>query len=179
MTFASILTEWASTYRPMMHNPEIGNKRLFFINGPQGVVDFTKDVEDKLSPCVLFDFTVEGEIKEGRVDRFYPVYFMVKAQPLNGTASGMADGEAAAVALEWAWTHAQAFLAWIGKKIHDNQFDQNYSMIDLDEFTPFNTAGPLQNGWWGVLIQFTRNESRWLCPNEADYIVPCCDGEEE
>ena len=170
MTFASILTEWASTYRPMMHNPQIGNKRVFFVDSAEQVTDFAKDVKDRLSPCVLFDSTVEGQIFGGRVDRTYPVYFLVRAVPLNGTASGMGDGEAAAVAKEWAWTHCQAFLAWLKRKQDTHPTNHDYSTIDLEDIILISTAGPLQNGWWGVLVQLTRNESRWMCVHEEDYV---------
>lgn len=160
----------------MMHNEGNGNKRVFFVNGQQAVVDFAKEAKDALSPCVLFDFTVEGTIDGGRVTRNYPLYFMVKAEPLNGTASGMSDGEAAAVALEWAWTHTKAFLAWLQQQVYEHRFNEDYSMIDLKDNIYINTAGPLQNGWWGVVLQLERNESRRLCVNEGDYIVDCeCD----
>lgn len=170
MTFASILCEWAATYNPMRHNPSIGNKRVYFTDSYQGMVDFVKEISDKMSPCVVLETDIAGYMVNGRFFRDYPVYFFVKSMPLNGTSSGLNDGEAAAVAKEWALTHAMKFYAWLLDKRNEDHTNADFNGINLDEMIQFMTIGPIHDGWFAVQYTLTRDETVLLCVNETDYV---------
>jgi hypothetical protein len=109
------------------------------------------------------DSSVAGYMNGGRIIRNYPVYFFVRARD-------MADGDAAAEAKEEAWLHAQNFLTWL-RKLHDN--DQTttgeYSRIDMENNIDIQSVGPIENGWFAVLIQFERMELLDLCGNQELY----------
>jgi hypothetical protein len=95
------------------------------------------------------------------------VYFFVRAR-------AMADGEAAAEAREEAWYHCQQFLAWLLDK-HERELSENidgdFARIDLDNaMIDFVSTDPKEDGWYGVMVQFTREEPLNLCVNEELYI---------
>jgi hypothetical protein len=127
------------------------------------MVELAKGISNSFSPCVVMDSSVEGYMNGGRIIRNYPVYFFVRARD-------MADGDAAAEAKEEAWLHAQNFLTWL-RKLHDN--DQTttgeYSRIDMENNIDIQSVGPIENGWFAVLIQFERMELLDLCGNQELY----------
>ena len=127
-----------------------------------------KSISDKFSPFVMMESDVEGGGKIARPSRNYPIYFFVKAEK-------MADGDDAAAAKEEAWYHCRNFLTWLKVK-HDEQVAENidgdFSRIGLDDaYLNFSTVGPLENGWYAVLVQFEREEPLNLCINEDLYVT--------
>ena len=165
MTFHSIVRQWCRLYRPMLDSPQ--NRRFYLTDSTSGVVELAKGIAASYSPCVVMESSVEGGGKITRPSRNYPIYFFVKADK-------MADGDAAAAAKEEAWFHAQQFLAWLKLK-HDDEMDRNidgdYARIELDNaMLDITTVGPLENGWFGVLIQFERDEPLNLCVDDDLYI---------
>lgn len=173
MTFHTIVKKWCETYKHMLHSDVNGNKRFYLTDSPNGVVDFAKDIANAFSPCVVMESTVEGGGPIKRPTRNYPIYFFVRAED-------MADGDAAAIAKEEAWAHAQNFLTWLidkhEKEINEN-IDGDFARINLDDaYIDIQTAGPLQNGWFGVMIQFEREEPLNLCVNKDLYIKACGGG---
>ena len=169
MTFHSIVKRWCETYRFMRHSND--NKRFFLTDSQMGVVDMAKGIGNESSPCVLMESTVEGGGPIRRPVRNYPIYFFVRADR-------MADGDEAAVAKEEAWMHARNFLAWLLEK-HDEDLDNgrmdgDFARINLDEaYLSIDTVGPLENGWFGVMIQFEREEPLNLCVDENLYVDEC------
>lgn len=165
MTFHSIVKQWCETYRYMLHTKE--NKRFYLTDSQMGVVDMAKSISNSFSPCVLMESTVEGGGPIKRITRNYPIYFFVRAEK-------MADGDDAAVAKEEAWMHAQNFLSWIIKKqeeeISNGKLDGDFSRIDLNGYVNVDTVGPLENGWFGVMIQFEREEPLNLCIDKNLYV---------
>ena len=164
MTFHSIVRQWCRSYRPMLDSPQ--NRRFYLTDSTSGVVELAKGIAASYSPCVVMESSVEGGGKITRPSRNYPIYFFVKADK-------MADGDAAAAAKEEAWFHAQQFLAWLKLK-HDDEMDRNidgdYARIELDDaMLDITTVGPLENGWFGVLIQFERDEPLNLCVDDDLY----------
>lgn len=169
MTFHSIVRLWCKIYKPMLDNPNNGNRRFYLTDSTAGMVEMAKGISNKFSPFVMMESSVEGGGQIARPVRNYPIYFFVRARD-------MADGDAAAEAKEEAWYHAQQFLTWIKDK-HDREIAENidgdYARIDLDNaLLDITTAGPLENGWYGVLIQFEREEPLNLCVDEDMYIAP-------
>ena len=165
MTFHSIVRQWCRLYRPMLDSPQ--NRRFYLTDSTSGVVELAKGIAASYSPCVVMESSVEGGGKITRPSRNYPIYFFVKADK-------MADGDAAAAAKEEAWFHAQQFMAWLKLK-HDDEMDRNidgdYARIELDDaMLDITTVGPLENGWFGVLIQFERDEPLNLCVDDDLYI---------
>lgn len=149
----------------MLDSPQ--NRRFYLTDSTSGVVELAKGIAASYSPCVVMESSVEGGGKITRPSRNYPIYFFVKADK-------MADGDAAAAAKEEAWFHAQQFLAWLKLK-HDDEMDRNidgdYARIELDNaMLDITTVGPLENGWFGVLIQFERDEPLNLCVDDDLYI---------
>ncbi|MBQ7157632.1 MAG: hypothetical protein IJR86_07580 [Bacteroidaceae bacterium] len=139
------------------------NRRFYLTDSTAGMVELAKGISNSFSPCVVMDSSVEGYMNGGRIIRNYPVYFFVRARD-------MADGDAAAEAKEEAWLHAQNFLTWL-RKLHDN--DQTttgeYSRIDMENNIDIQSVGPIENGWFAVLIQFERMELLDLCGNQELY----------
>lgn len=170
MTFHSIVRHWCRIYKPMLDSAVNGNRRFYLTDSTSGVVELAKGIASSLSPCVVMESSVEGGGKITRPSRNYPIYFFVKADK-------MADGDAAAAAKEEAWFHAQQFMAWLKLK-HDDEMDRNidgdYARIELDNaMLDITTVGPLENGWFGVLIQFERDEPLNLCVDDGLY---ACEG---
>ncbi len=94
------------------------------------------------------------------------MYFFVKADK-------MADGDEAATAKEEAWQHARNFLSWLLAK-HEEELgtniDGDFARINMDDYIDFQTIGPIENGWYAVLIQFERDEPLSLCIDEDLYV---------
>lgn len=169
MTFYSIVRQWCRTYKPMLDSATNGNKRFYLTDATGGVVDLAKGIEPKFSPCVMMESSIEGGGSITRPDLVYPVYFFVRARDT-------ADGDCAAEAKVEAWYHAQQFLSWL-KFHHDRELGENidgdFARINLDNaILDVRTIGPLQDGWYAVLIQFERAEPLNLCVDENLYIDP-------
>ena len=142
-----------------------GNRRFYLTDSTAGVVELAKGISNAFSPCVVMESSVEGYIRGGLIFRNYPVYFFVRAMD-------MADGDAAAEAKEEAWMHAQNFLTWLRIR-HENDptTTREYARIDLEDNIDIQTIGPIENGWFAVLIQFERCEQTDMCVNEDLYVV--------
>lgn len=154
----------------MLDSPE--NRRFFLTDSTQGVVELAKNIKPVMSPCVVMESNVEGGGNFARPNRNYPIYFFVRAEK-------MSDGDAAALAKEEAWGHAQQFLKWL-KKRHDQEIaeriDGDYARVNIDDsLLDITTVGPLEDGWYAVLIQFEREEPLNLCLDEDLYIDEDCD----
>ena len=173
MTFHSIVRMWCKAYRYMQDQPK--DRRFFLTDSTAGVVELAKGASLKNSPCVIMESTVEGGGKLTRPQRNYPIYFFVRAKKA-------ADGDAAALAKEEAWMHAQNFLTWLIQKREEEMEedrDGDFARINLDDaYLDIQTIGPLENAWFAVMIQFERDEPLNLCIDENLYVADCCDGEE-
>ena len=146
----------------MRHNP-VKNKRFYLVDTWDDVRSWGKDIAPTLSPCVVMESAVEGSMSGGKMYRDYPVYFCVRAHK-------MVDGEAAAEAKEEAFVHAQKFLMWLLNKHNEDSPNGDYGRINMEDPIPISTAGPLQDGWYGVLVQLTRLELMNLCVDEDLYM---------
>ena len=155
------------TYKPMLDSATDGNRRFYLTDSTAGVVELAKGISNSFSPCVVMESSVEGGGSVTRPNRNYPVYFFVRARD-------MSDGDAAAEAKEEAWYHAQNFLSWLlerhNREIDDNIIDGDFARINMDDFIDIQTVGPIENGWFAVLIQFERAEPLKLCVNEDLYV---------
>lgn len=167
MLFHSIVRQWCKIYKPMLDNPENGNKRFYLTDSQGGLVEMAKGIMPKFSPMVMMESVVEGGGSITRPERTYPVYFFVRART-------MADGEAAAEAREEAWYHCRQFLAWLLKKRKkdlEENIDGDFARIDLDNTTlDFVSTDPKEDGWYGVMVQFVREEPLNECVNPDLYI---------
>ena len=166
MTFHSIVSEWCSTYKPMLHNLKNGNRRFYLADSPDSVRSMPKSIATTFSPCVVMENGVEGDIDGGLINRTYPVYFFVRARKQS-------DADAMAEAYEEAWLHAQNFYAWLRER-HENDGTKTreYARINMEDPLYVQPAGPLEDGWVAVFIQFTRVEQINLCINEGLYSAP-------
>lgn len=167
MTFHGIVRQWCRSYKPMLDSATNGNRRFYLTDSTSGVVELAKGIANSMSPCVVMESSVEGGGSIARPSRNYPIYFFVRARD-------MADGDAAAEAKEEAWWHAQNFISWLLAKREDEldrNIDGDFARIELDDARlDVTTVGPLENGWFGVLIQFERVEPMDLCVNEDLYV---------
>ena len=167
MTFESIVRQWCRQYKPMRDSAK--NRRFYFTDSTAGVVELAKGITSNYSPCVVMESDVEGGGEIARPVMNYPIYFFV-------VADKMADGDEAAVAKNKAKEHARQFLAWLKAK-HDKELEENidgdFARIDLDGYVNFSTVGPLQNGWYAVLVQIEREEPLNLCVDENMYDSEC------
>lgn len=162
-SMSSIVREWTRLYKPMMDGVTRDRRRFFMTDSFQGMVEFAKGIPNTASPCVVMESNVEGYVDNGRIFRNYPIYFYVRAR-------AMSDGDAAAEAKEAAWKHAQNFLTWLREASRKNEFDESYNGIILSENIDIETVGPLENGWFAVLLQLERDESMDLCVDEGLYL---------
>lgn len=162
MVFHSIVSQWCSIYNPMLHCLEKGNRRFYLTDTTSGVVELAKGIANSMSPCVVMESSVEGYIKGGLAYRNYPIYFFVRARD-------MMDGDAAAEAKEEAWVHCQNFLVWLKAKQENDKPNGDYSRIDLTNNIDIQTVGPIENGWFAVLVQLERLETIDLCIKQDLY----------
>ena len=136
------------------------NKRFYLTDSQMGVVDMAKDISNAFTPCVVMESGPDGSGPLERPVMNYPIYFFVRAEK-------MADGDEAAVAYETALFHARNFLSWLKKKHDDeidNDIDGDFARINLDgAYIDILSVGPLQNGWFAVMLQFQRDEPLNLC----------------
>ena len=167
MTFHSIVRQWCKTYKYMLDSKE--NRRFFLTDSTAGVVELAKSATSMQSPCVVMESDVSGGGPVARPTMVYPVYFFVKAEK-------MADGDEAAVAKELAKEHARNFLAWLKEK-HEKELSENFNgdfaRLNLNDYIDYMTVGPLENGWYAVLIQLEREEPLDLCVDKNLYIDTC------
>ena len=151
----------------MQDDPAHGNKRFYLTDSREGLVEMAKGITPTMSPMVMMESVIEGGGTITRPSRNYPVYFFVRAR-------AMADGEAAAEAREEAWYHCRQFLAWLlNKRKHEQEYniDGDFARIDLDNtMIDFVSTDPKEDGWYGVMVQFEREEPLNLCINEDMYI---------
>ena len=139
------------------------NRRFYLADSWDSVKNMPKSIATTFSPCVVMENGVEGDIRDGLIERNYPVYFFVRARK-------QADADAMAEAYEEAWLHAQNFYTWLRKRHEDDPTATGeYRRIGLDEGLSVQPAGPLEDGWVAVFIQFTRTEQINLCVNEDLY----------
>jgi hypothetical protein len=152
------------------------NRRFFLTDSMDNVIDLAKGkISNKQSPCVVMESTVEGGGPILRPNRNYPIFFFVKAAKMN-------DGDEAAVAKEEAWEHARNFLAWLldkRKKEVAESRDGDFARIVLDDASlDIQTVGPLENGWFAVMLQIEREEPLNLCVDDNLYVQCECECDE-
>lgn len=164
MTFHSIVRQWCRAYKPMLDSPKNGNRRFYLTDSTSGVVELAKGISNSFSPCVVMESSVEGGGQITKPNRNYPIYFFVRARD-------MADGDAAAEAKEEAWYHAQNFLAWLLSKHNEDSPMGDFGRINMEDNIDIQTVGPIENGWFAVLIQFERMEPLNLCVDENLYMT--------
>lgn len=167
MTFHSIVRKWCRIYRMMQDSPK--NRRFYLADSPDSVRAMPKNIATTSSPCVVMENGVEGDIYGGKITRNYPVYFFVRARQA-------ANPDAQIEAYEEAWVHAQNFLAWLYQR-HENDktTTREYARINMEDTLYVQSAGPLEDGWVAVVIQFERIEPLNECVNEDLYISDCDD----
>lgn len=167
MTFEAIVRQWCRKYKPMRDSAQ--NRRFHFTDSHAGVVEMAKGITSAYSPFVIMESRVEGSGPIERPSMNYPIYFFVVAEK-------MSDGDAAAIAIKEALSHANNFLAWLKDK-HDKEVQENidgdFARIDLSGNVYYDTIGPLQNGWYAVLVQIEREEPLNLCVDEGLYDEDC------
>ena len=98
----------------------------------------------------------------------YPIYFFVRAKVVR-------DGDAAWLAVKEALSHKYNFLAWLRKKREEEEDegtrDGDFARINLDNaIQDITTIGPLEDGWYAVLLQIVREEPLNLCIDDDLYI---------
>ena len=174
IAFESIVRKWCSVYRCMLDSSKNGNRRFFFTDSKENMIEMAKSWTPEMSPCVVMECVAEGDGKITRPSMNYPIYFFVRAEKLK-------DGDAAAVAVKEALAHMKNFLAWL-KERHDRELrediDGDYARINLDNaFISIMTIGPIGDGWYAVLMQLDRDEPLNLCVDESLYINDDCDGQ--
>lgn len=165
MNFHMIVRQWCREYKPMLDSATNGNRRFYLTDSTAGVVEMAKGISNSFSPCVVMESSVEGSGTVTKPVRNYPVYFFVRARD-------MADGDAAAEAKEEAWYHAQNFLAWLLEKHENDAPGGDYGRINMEGYIDFRDIGPIENGWFAVLLQFERLEPINKCVDKDLYVDP-------
>ena len=166
MTFESIVRKWCKLYRPILDRPE--SRKFFFTDSRENMIEMAKKWTPAMSPCVAMECVAEGGGSIERPDMNYPIYFWVRATKLR-------DGDAAWLAVMEALQHKDKFLAWLRKKhvqeLDEDNRDGDFARINLDNaLQDITTIGPLEDGWYAVLLQIEREEPLDLCVNPDEYI---------
>ena len=165
MTFESIVRKWCKLYRPILDSPE--SRKFFFTDSRENMIEMAKGWTPAMSPCVVMEGVAEGSGTLERMSMNYPIYFFVRAKAQRA-------GDAAWLAVKEALSHKDNVLAWLKKK-RDEEMNENidgdFSRIDLDgALFGATTIGPLEDGWYAVLLQIEREEPLNLCVDEDLYI---------
>lgn len=170
MTFESIVRKWCKLYRPILDSQE--SRKFFFTDSRENMIEMAKGWEPETSPCVVMEGIKEGGGTIERMSMNYPIYFFVRAEKQK-------DGDATVLAVEKALGHMNQFLAWLRdmreKELDKGERDGDFSRINLDDaYIDVATIGPIQDGWYAVLLQITREEPLNLCVNPDYYIDEEC-----
>ncbi|MFW5563363.1 MAG: hypothetical protein ACOCNX_00550 [Prevotella sp.] len=166
MTFYQIVEKWCEQYKYMRHHPP-DNIRFMFTDSWQGMIEMAKGISNMQSPCVVMESAVEGDGPIRRPLFNYPIYFFVRA-------GKMADGNDAMIAKFKALQHARNFISYVVKKheeeLNEGNMDGDFARIDLDNVqVSYQSIGPLENGWFAVMIQLQREEPINFCGDEGLY----------
>ena len=166
MTFESIVRKWTKLNREMLDSPE--NRRFFFTDSRENMIEMAKGWTPAMSPCVVMEGVKEGGGPIRRPSMNYPIYFFVRAEKQK-------DGDETALAVEMALGHMNKFLSWLivkhDQELEEGRRDGDFARIDLDDaYIDVTTIGPIQDGWYAVLLQLTREEPLNLCVNPDQYI---------
>ena len=167
VSFESIVRSWCRSYRPMLDSSRNGNRRFFFTDSKENMIEMVQKWKPEVSPCVVMECVAEGDGKITCPSMNYPIYFFVRAEKQK-------DGDSAAVAVKEALAHMNNFLSWL-KVRHDREIGQNingdFARINLEAgFISIMTIGPIGDGWYAVLVQLDREEPLDLCYDESLYI---------
>ena len=166
MTFETIVRKWCKLYKPILDQPK--SRKFFFTDSRENMIEMAKSWTPEMSPCVAMESVAEGSGTIERPTMNYPIYFWVRARSQR-------DGDAAWLAVKEALQHKNNFLAWLRKKREEEEDrgerDGDFTRIDLDHaIQDVTTIGPLQDGWYAVLLQIEREEPLDLCVDEDLYL---------
>ena len=166
ITYETIVRKWCKLYKPIQDSPE--NRRFFFTDSKENMIEMAKKWTPVMSPCVVMEGVAEGSGSIERPSMNYPIYFFVRAKKQK-------DGDSAWLAVKEALAHKNNFLAWLREKHvqeeHDGNRDGDFARINLDNaIQDFTTIGPLEDGWYAVLLQIEREEPLNLCVDKDLYI---------
>ena len=166
ITFESIVRKWCKLYKPILDSPK--SRKFFFTDSRENMIEMAKKWTPSMSPCVVMEGVAEGSGSIERPSMNYPIYFFVRAKAVR-------DGDAAWLAVKEALKHKDNFLAWLRKKREEEEDegtrDGDFARINLDNaIQDITTIGPLEDGWYAVLLQIEREEPLDLCVDEDLYI---------
>ena len=166
ITFENIVRKWCKLYRPILDSPK--SRKFFFTDSRENMIEMAKKWTPAMSPCVVMEGVAEGGGTIERPSMNYRIYFFVRAK-------NQKDGDSTWLAVKEALQHKDNFLAWLKKKrdeeMDNGVLDGDFSRIDLDNaMQDITTVGPLEDGWYAVLLQLEREEPLNLCVNEDLYI---------
>ena len=165
--FSTIIKEWASKYKPMLHvDPtptKKGNQRVFLFENIMTIPQFMGKLPMNQSPCVGFEYLPEGSLKGGKFKAEYTVHFTVCQGTVKPT-----DKDASNRATQECMKHLIAFVNWI--RLQQQNGRKEVQNIDL-ESTELRIApyGPFLNGWYDVYLTLDNVETYSMCADETDY----------
>lgn len=161
--FYDFVEHWATIYKPMLHQSgeRSKNKRFFLTDTYMGMADFMTQIQPQQSPCVVMESNQEGTLGDGIDYPNYAIYFMVRAER-------MTDGRAAMLAKVEAKHHLKKFVSYIRQK--QAKEDPALLHISIDDRLPYQTVGPMYNGWYGVMLQLSDARQYSNCFNPEDYV---------
>lgn len=166
MTFETIVRRWCKLYRPILDQPK--SRKFFFTDSKENMIEMAKGWTPETSPCVVMECVAEGSGTIKCPTMNYPIYFWVRAENAK-------DGDSAWLAVKSALAHKDNFLTWLRKKREEEEDrgerNGDFTRIDLDNaIQDITTIGPLQDGWYAVLLQIEREEPLDQCVDEDLYI---------
>lgn len=161
--FSRIVEEWAMKYKPMQHEPgeTSRNQRFFLIADIMQAPEFMSKISKTKSPCVLYEYMWEGEIKGGKITPDYTIYFPV----CTGTSKQNPRLEHKAI-MESA-AHAFEFLTWIRGEQDKGRPELEQLDTDHAYIRPF---GPLYDGWYTMYLSLSDVDTFSTCVNPDNYV---------
>lgn len=161
--FSKIVEEWAMKYKPMQHEPgeTSRNQRFFLIADITQAPEFMSKIPKTKSPCALYEYMWEGEIKGGHVIPQYTLYFPV----CTGTSKPNPRLEHKAI-LESA-DHAFKCLTWLRGEQDNGREELRHLDLENAYIRPY---GPLYDGWFTMFLTISDVDSFSTCVDPNDYI---------
>lgn len=173
--YPQLVEFWCSIYKKMQHNfaKNSERRRFYFCNSYWDLQNFMQGMNVRMSPCVIMESNLEGEIEQFAYDKqSFTIHFCVRS-----TDAG--DGHANRDAKKEAKEHMRNFLNWLNRLQHDKRrcpkFLRRMDFSDIE----YKTQAPFYDGWVAVYLTIHLPEQYNICVVEDEYVDGMLFGEED
>lgn len=140
--FDKIVEDWARAYKPMLHDPEKGNRRFFRMNSVQTIDELLRSMGTLKSPLVSVEVYLEGTIESKATTAEWTVFFFCKGEALDINITTDAKVEA--------HTHLMRFISTLRRWKKEQRISQHINLGDGRDNLRYFTQGPILDDWYAV-----------------------------